>query len=302
MRIAIAGANGFLGRNVARALGAEGHEIVSIVRHRRPEMTSVVEWDPAAARIDAGGLEGLDAVINLVGENVAGWWTAAKKRRIRDSRVRSTTFLSERLGKLKRPPPVLVSGSAVDYYGHHGSNVEVDETSPPGTSFLSSLAREWEAATSPAEAAGIRVVHARLGLVLGRGGAIGVMLPLFQIGLGGAIGSGDQIVSWIALAELAPAMMHVIQTPGLAGAVNFTAPGAVSFREFAQALAAALNRPALFRLPSFAARLALGQLADEMLLSGRKVVPRKLLESGYRFREPEVHAAMKRAIADGQPV
>lgn len=297
MRIAITGANGFVGRALTAALGAQGHEIVPVVRHRRPEMRAVVEWDPAAARIDAGGLEGLDAVVNLAGENVAGWWTAAKKRRIRESRVRSTSFLSERLGKLKRPPPVLVSASAVDYYGVHGPDEPVDESGPPGNSFLAGLAREWEAATSPAEAAGIRVVHARLGLVLGRGGAIGVMLPLFQIGLGGAIGSGDQIVSWIALEDLAPALVHVVQTPELAGAVNFTAPGAVPFREFAQALAAALNRPSLFRLPGFAAKIALGEMAEEMLLTGRKVVPRKLLESGYVFREPEIGSAMKKAVA-----
>lgn len=296
MRIAIAGANGFLGRALTAGLRAAGHEVVPVVRHRGPGMDAVVEWDPAAARLDAGGLEGMDAVVNLAGENVAGLWTAAKKRRIRESRVRSTGFLSDRLSRLSRPPATFASVSAVGIYGAHAPDEVIDESSPPGTGFLAGVAREWEAATASAEAAGIRVVHMRMGVVIGHGGTVAVMLPLFQMGLGGSIGSGDQIVSWIALDEIAPAVQHVLATPSLRGPVNFTAPRAVSFRELAEALASTLNRPALFRVPAFAARLAMGQMADEMILTGARVVPKKLLESGYEFRVEEIGEAMKRAV------
>ncbi len=299
MRIAITGASGFIGSRTGSMLRAEGHDVVPVTR--RAGVPGTVWWDPAVGRVDASGLEGLDAVVHLAGENVAGWWTAAKTRRIRESRIGGTDLIARTLAGLEHPPACLISISGVNYYGAHASEDAVEEGSPPGEGFLASLAVAWEAATAPAEAAGIRVVKARMGLVIGRGGAIAVMLPLFQIGLGGVLGSGRQVISWIALDEIAPALLHVLATPALQGPVNFVAPGAVPFAEFARALGRALHRPVLFKVPAFAARLALGQMAEEMVLSGVRVVPRRLLESGYRFRFPEIGAAMERALAAPAP-
>ena len=271
-----------------------GHEVVPISRGR---VAGGVQWDPEAGRIDAAGLEGLDAVVNLAGENVSGRWTAGKKRRILESRVRATTLLAHTLAKLARPPATLVSASAIGYYGAHPPEDAVDETSPAGEGFLARVTSAWEQATATAAAAGMRVVHARLGMVVGRGGALGVMLPLFRIGLGGPVGTGEQVVSWIALDEISPALLHVLATPALGGAVNFTAPHPVSFNELARSLAAVLHRPALFRVPAFAARLALGQMGEEMVLTGARVRPARLLETGYTFRFPELGGALRHALA-----
>ncbi len=256
----------------------------------------VVAWDPESGWIDAAALEGMDAVVHLAGESVAARWTRRKKARIRQSRVQGTSLLARALAGLRHPPATLVSVSGVNYYGAHAPDDAVDENAPAGQGFLASLAVEWEAATAPAAAAGIRVVNARLGMVVGRGGAIGVMLPLFQIGLGGVMGSGRQVVSWIALDELAPALLHVLATPALQGPVNFVAPSPVPFAELARALGHALHRPALFRLPAFAARLALGQMGEEMVLTGVRVIPRRLLETGYRFRYPELEGALRHQL------
>lgn len=293
MRIAIAGATGFVGSRLSRTLAGEGHEIVPISRHAVP---GGVRWDPVAGLIDANALEGLDAVLNLAGENLAGYWTAGKKRRIVDSRVRGTRLLSDTLAGLVRRPATLISWSAVGHYGAREGDEPVDESAPAGSTFLAQVTTAWEGATAAAAAAGIRVVHPRMGMVVGRGGAIAVMLPLFQMGLGGSIGSGRQMVSWIALDEIAPALQHILRTPSLAGPVNFTAPGAVRFDEFARELAGVLGRPALFRVPTFAARLALGEMGKEVVLSGARVVPRKLLDSGYQFRYPELRMAMKHEL------
>ncbi len=276
-------------------LRAEGHEVIPVTR--RAGVAGAVWWDPAAGRLEASGLEALDAVVHLAGENVAGWWTAAKKKRIRESRIGGTDLIARALAGLRQPPACLISISGVNYYGAHAPDEAVEENSPPGEGFLASVGTAWEAAAAPAEAAGIRVVKARMGMVVGRGGAIAVMLPLFEIGLGGVLGSGRQIVSWIALDEIAPALLHVLATPALQGPVNFVAPEPVPFAELARALARALRRPALFKVPAFAAKLALGQMGEEMVLSGVRVIPRRLLDSGYRFRFPEIGAAMEHALA-----
>ncbi|MBX6366262.1 MAG: TIGR01777 family protein, partial [Gemmatimonadetes bacterium] len=256
-----------------------------------------VRWDPAAGRIDAAGLEGVDVVIHLAGEGLLGVWTAAKKRRIRESRVRGTTLLAETLARLERRPEVLITASAVGFYGDHPAGEPVDESAPPGRGFLAETTVAWERACEPAVAAGLRVVHARFGLVLSRkGGALAAMLPVFRLGLGGPVGSGRQVVSWIALAEIGPAMLHVIEHAELRGPVNFTAPESVSFNEFARTLGRVLGRPAVVRLPAFAARLVLGEMADELLLSGARVVPRRLLASGYGFRFPRLEPALLGAL------
>ena len=294
MRIGITGASGFIGRRLAATLRAEGHAVVPVTR--RAGVPGTVWWDPAAGRIDASGLEGLDAAVHLAGENVSGWWTARKKQRIADSRVRGTDLLARTLAGLERRPGCLIANSGVHYYGARAPDDAVAEDAPAGEGFLASLAVAWESATAPAEAAGIRVVRARMGMVIGRGGAIAVMLPLFQIGLGGSIGSGRQVVSWIALDEIAPAMLHVLATPALRGPVNFVAPEPVPFAELARALGRALHRPTLFTVPAFAARLALGEMGEEMVLSGVRVVPGRLLATGYRFRFPEISGAMEHAL------
>ena len=293
MRVAITGASGFIGSRLAAELSAAGHGVVPVGRRAGADG---VQWDPAAGRIDARRLEGLDAVVHLAGENLNGRWTAGKKWRIVESRVRGTALLADTLAHLEHPPATLISGSAVGFYGAHAPDEELDERAPAGTGFLASLVRDWENAAAPAAAAGIRVVHPRMGLVVGAGGALAAMLPPFRLGLGGPIGSGRQVVSWIALDDVAHAMRHVLDTPALRGPVNFTAPNPVSFAELARALGRVLHRPVLFRLPAWVARLALGEMAEEMLLGGARAVPRALLASGYRFRFLEITGALRQAV------
>lgn len=293
MRIAITGATGFIGSRLARELTAAGHSVLPVGRGAG---ASAVRWDPAAGRIDAARLEGLDAVIHLAGESLNGRWTAGKKKRIVESRVAGTALLAQTLAGLTRRPGILISGSAVGYYGAHPPDEELDESAPPGTGFLATLVRDWERAASPAESAGIRVVHPRMGLVMGRGGALAAMLPPFRLGVGGPIGSGRQAVSWIALDDVARAVLHVLATPALRGAVNFTAPNPVSLAELARALGRVLHRPAFLRLPGWAARLALGEMAEQMLLTGQRVLPRALAASGFRFEQPEIEGALRQAL------
>ncbi len=296
MRVAITGATGFIGSRLAAELAAAGHELVPIGRAAAP---GGVHWDPAAGRIDAARLEGVDAAIHLAGESLNGRWTAAKKQRIVESRLRGTALLAQALAGLRRRPATLISASAVGYYGARASEEELDETSAGGTGFLASLAHDWERAAAPAEGAGIRVVHPRLGVVLGPGGALAAMLPPFRLGLGGPIGSGRQAVSWIALDDVARAMLHMLGTPALRGPVNFTSPNPATFNELAATLGRVLHRPAVLRLPGWAARLALGEMAEEMLLGGQRVLPRALLASGFRFELPGLEEALRRALGRG---
>ncbi len=296
MRVAITGATGFIGSRLAAALTAAGHQVLPIGRSAG---TEGVRWDPAAGRMDAARLEGVDAAIHLAGESLNGRWTASRKRRIVESRLRGTALLAQTLAGLQRRPATLISGSAVGYYGARPPEEELDEGSTPGTGFLARLVHDWERAAAPAAAAGIRVVHPRLGLVLGPGGALEAMLPPFRLGLGGPIGSGRQAVSWIALDDVVRAMLHVLTTPALRGPVNLTSPNPVSFNELAKALGRVLHRPTLFRLPGWAARLALGEMAEEMLLGGQRVLPRALQTSGFRFELPDLDGALRRALGVG---
>lgn len=291
-RIAITGATGFLGRALARSLTADGWSVVPVVRRRTGDGQAL--WDPAAGTIEATALAGVEAVVHLAGESIAGSrWTAARKRAIRDSRVGSTRLLATALAALDPPPAVLVSASAVGIYGDRGDEI-LTEASPPGTGFLPDLAVAWEAAAAPAAQAGIRVVHPRFGIVLApSGGALAEMLPFFRAGLGGPIGDGRQWMSWLTRDEAVAIIRFAIETPALRGPVLAVSPNPVTNRDFATALGAALHRPALLPVPAFALRLRFGELADAALLASHRAVPAALEAAGYRFQHPELRAALR---------
>lgn len=297
MKVLVTGSTGLIGSALVPFLAARGHEVVRLVRSQPQPGEAEVHWDPAAGRIDVAGLEGLDAVIHLAGENIAaGRWTAARKARIRDSRVQGTRLLAETLARLSRPPKVLVCASAVGYYGDRGDDL-LREDSPPGQGFLADLCQEWEAASEPAAPQGLRVVRVRIGIVLTpRGGALKQMLLPFRMGLGGKIGSGKQYTSWIAFDDLLAAFSHALTNDSLAGAVNAVAPHAVTNREFTKTLGRVLRRPTVFPLPAFAARLAFGKMADELLLAGARIEPTRLLASGFLFRFPELEGALRHLL------
>jgi uncharacterized protein (TIGR01777 family) len=248
-----------------------------------------VFWDPAAGLIDAGALAGLDGVVHLAGENIAdGRWTAAKKDRIRRSRIDGTRLLAETLAGLKERPRVMVSGSAIGYYGDRGDEI-MTESSPAGTGFLAEVCADWESATIAASNAGIRVCNLRTGVVLSRdGGALQKMIPAFQMGAGGKLGSGKQWMSWIALEDEVGAIMHCLTNQAVSCAVNAVAPNAVTNSEFTAALGAALHRPTIMPVPGMAVHLLLGEMADELLLASTRVAPSVLLTSGYKFKYPNL--------------
>ena len=293
-RILISGASGLIGSALVRAFASGGNPVLSLVR-RSPESTNEIAWDPTKA-IGPELVSGFDAVIHLSGERVDGRWTEAKKRRIRDSRVRSTENLARALALAERKPSVFVSASAVGYYGDRGDEV-LTEPSAPGKGFLPAVCREWESATDPASAAGIRVVNLRMGIVLSsRGGALEQMLRPFRWGLGGRIGSGRQWWSWIHLDDLVAAVVDILEKGDLRGAVNMVAPNPVSNAEFTHTLAHLLRRPAFFRVPGFAARLAFGEFASEGLLASAKVFPARLSQAGFPFRYPTLAMALNHLL------
>jgi uncharacterized protein len=289
MKILVTGSSGLVGSALVPFLSKSGHEPVRLLRP--------THWDPDRGTIDPGILQGIDAAVHLAGENIAaGRWTARRKARIRDSRVRSTRLLSEALAKLDRRPSVLVSASATGYYGDRGSKL-LREESAPGNGFLSDVCRRWEAATEPATRAGIRVVHLRLGMVLsGNGGALAKMLLPFKAGVGGTVGSGRQYWSWIAIDDLCGAVLHTIQAHGLHGAVNAVSPSPVTNIEFTKTLGRVLSRPTIFPIPAFAVRLLLGEMADELLLASVRVHPSKLLDTRFAFRHRELQGTLEAAL------
>src|SRR5437667_1964838 len=302
MRIVVSGSTGLIGTALVQALKLRSHEVLPLVRRRVAVGEQAVAWDPERGMIDRDELEGIDVVIHLAGENVFGRWSAAKKQRIRESRVQGTRLLSDGLVGLTRPPQALLAASAIGYYGDRGDEV-VSEWSAPGEDFLAYVSRDWEGATTAAARAGIRVVNMRFGVVLTTaGGALAKMLPAFRLGLGGRVGSGNQYLSWIALDDALNAILHLLTKPDLVGPVNMTAPAPVTNREFAKALGKVLGRPAVVAVPAFALRMAFGAEGAAMLQSGQRVLPARLIASGFSFSLQEVGQALRFWLAPSERV
>src|SRR5262245_44337337 len=297
MRIAVSGSTGLIGTALTKALMKRGDEVVALVRRAVRPGERAVAWDPDAGTIDRAGLEGMDAVVHLAGENVFGRWSAAKKQRIRDSRVKGTRLISETLATLQQRPATLLASSAIGYYGDRGDE-SLTEESGPGDDFLAEVSRDWEGATQVAVRAGIRVVNMRTGVVLTTtGGALGMMLPTFRIGLGGWVGSGNQYVSWIALGDIINAMLHLFDRRDISGPVNLTAPTPITNRELARTIGSVLGRPVFVAVPGFALGLAFGSEGAEMLQSGQRVLPVRLISSGFHFGFTEVEPALRHLLA-----
>ncbi len=289
--VLVSGVSGPIGAALLPSLSARGCKITRLVRGSAAG-EGQISWDPARP-LAAESVSGFEAVIHLAGESVVGRWTEAKKARIRDSRVLGTRNLAEALAKATQRPRVLITASAMGYYGDRGEEV-LREDSPPGTGFLPEVCREWEAATQPAVQAGIRAVQMRIGLVLSPlGGALQKMLTPFRLGLGGNMGNGRQWWSWIEVRDLVDAVHHILKTDLLRGPVKLVAPNPVTNAEFTKTLAAVLSRPAIFPMPAFAARLAFGQMADELLLASQRVEPSKLVASGYPFQFSDLRKALE---------
>jgi uncharacterized protein (TIGR01777 family) len=293
-RIAVTGASGLIGSALVRSLRADGHQVSRLVR-RPARAADEVEWDPARLYVDTAGLVGVEAVVHLAGAGVGERrWNEAYKKEIRDSRVLGTTAISQALASLADPPQVLVCGTALGYYGDTGSRA-VDESAPAGEGFLPSVCVEWEAAAAPAEEAGIRVAYARTGLVVAReGGAWGRLFPVFRAGVGGRMGDGRQFWSFISLHDEVAALRHLIDTDSLSGPVNLTAPDPVTNREVTAAMGRVLRRPTICAVPAPALRLVLGDFAQDVLGSQR-VLPGRLLESGFRFAFPTIDESIRAA-------
>jgi len=302
MDIVISGSRGLIGSALRASLEADGHQVLPLVR---PGSTgSGVSWDPMAGTIDAAALEGVDAVVHLAGEGVASHrWTDEQRRRIRDSRVLGTTLLAGALAQLDRKPEVLVSGSAIGWYGSRGDE-QLTEDSAGGDDFLAETCHAWEASTNAAEESGIRTAHIRTGIVLsGKGGALAKQLLPFRLGLGGKAGTGRQWLSWISLDDEVGAIRFVIDHDDVAGPVNLTAPAPCTNAAFTKTLGRVLGRPTVLRIPRVVNRLpaGVGDLAYSLLFASARVVPRALTERGYQFRHREIEPALRSVLGRPEP-
>ncbi|MGH7562090.1 MAG: TIGR01777 family oxidoreductase [Gemmatimonadales bacterium] len=294
LHVAITGASGLLGSTLVPALTAGGHRVTKVVRGRPGP--SDIPWDPAGGRLDPERLAGVDAVIHLAGENIGARWTPERKRRIQESRRDGTRLLAEAMARASRPPPVLVSVSAVGFYGDRGEEVLTD-ASPPGEGFLPDVALAWEAATAAAESAGIRVARPRLGLVMTpRGGLLRRMLPPFRLGLGGRLASGSQWQSWLSIDDVVEVMHRGLFDERLRGSFNATAPEPVRNAGMTRTLAGLLRCPAVLPVPAAALRLVFGEMADQAILASTRAVPARLEGLGHAFRHPKLEAALEHLL------
>ncbi len=296
-RILVTGASGLLGQRLCAELEHSGAKVIRAVRGDVVDPAHEIHWDPATHTIDAARLEGVDGVVHLAGENIAGGrWTESFKRKIRDSRVNGTRLICETLAKLNAKPQVLVCASAIGYYGSRGDET-LSESAAPGTDFLARVCQEWEQACQPAREAGIRVVNMRIGVVLSpEGGALKQMLTPFRLGVGGKVGGGQQYMSWVAIDDVAGAIVFALANSHVEGAVNLTAPRPVTNYEFTKTLGRVLRRPTIVPAPAFGLRLGFGEMADALLLSSTRVVPQRLTAAGYHFRQPELEGALRHLL------
>jgi len=291
MNVLVSGGTGFIGSALIPELEAEGHKVNRLTR--KPRSGGDIRWDPDAGRIE-GDLAGFDVVVHLGGESIAeGRWTQEKKPRILESRQKGTCLLAEKIAELPEPPSVMISASAIGYYGDRGNELLTEE-SEPGTLFLSEVCKKWEAAAEPAREAGIRVVHPRFGIVLStEGGALGTTLPIFKLGGGGKVGSGRQYWSWVAFDDVVGAIVHAMKTDDLSGPLNVVSPDPPTNAEYTKVLGRVLGRPTFFAVPAPALRVAIGGMADDLLLASARVEPAKLEETGYEYRHPELEGALR---------
>ena len=296
MKVLVSGAKGLIGSALIPELEAGGHRVNRLTRS--PRSGEDIRWDPDAGMIE-GDLAGFDAVVHLAGESIAeGRWTLERKRRILESRQKGTHLLAEKIAGLPEPPSVMVSASAIGYYGDRGNELLTEE-SEPGTMFLSVVCKEWEAAAHPAREAGVRVVHPRFGIVLStEGGALGTTLPIFKLGGGGRIGSGRQYWSWVSVDDVVGAIVHAINTDALSGPVNVVAPDPPTNAEYTRVLGRVLGRPTFFAVPAPAARVVLGGMADNLLLASARVEPAQLQKTGYEYRYPELEGALRHLLEE----
>ncbi|HXP69371.1 MAG TPA: TIGR01777 family oxidoreductase [Candidatus Dormibacteraeota bacterium] len=297
MKTLISGSSGLIGGAAATALKSDGHDVVHLVRPGKMPNPGDVQWDPMRATVDVAAIEGVEVVLHLSGAGIAdGRWTEERKQLLRSSRIDTTRVLVDSLLRLKQKPRLLIVASAIGYYGNRGDEI-LTESSTTGTDFLALVCRDWEAEASRAAARGIRTVMLRTGVVLsGKGGALPKMLTPFKFGIGGRLGSGQQWMSWIAIEDVMGIIRNAIANEQVSGPVNVVAPNPVRNEEFTRLLAAMLHRPAIFPAPAFVLRLAMGEMADAVLLSSDRVKPERMLAAGYKFRFEILEPALRAAV------